>query len=103
MPGGAKARRTPLPGFGLSLGITILWLSLIVLIPLSAVFVKSLSEGWGAFWSAAGSPRALAAYKLSFGAAALAAAINCVFGLLVAWVLVRYRFAGQRMLSALID
>jgi sulfate transport system permease protein len=95
--------RSPLPGFGLSLGITILWLSLIVLIPLSAVFVKSLSEGWGAFWSAAGSPRALAAYKLSFGAAALAAAINCVFGLLIAWVLVRYRFAGQRMLSALID
>jgi len=95
--------RSPLPGFGLSLGIAVLWLSLIVLIPLTAVFVKSLSEGWGAFWSAAGSPRAVAAYKLSFGAAALAAAINCVFGLLIAWVLVRYRFAGQRMLSALID
>jgi sulfate transport system permease protein len=99
----SNRNRSSLPGFGLSLGITVLWLSLIVLIPLSAVFVKSLSEGWGAFWSAAGSPRALAAYKLSFGAAALAAATNCVFGLLVAWVLVRYRFAGQRMLSALID
>lgn len=96
-------RRSRLPGFGLSLGITILWLSLIVLIPISAVFVKSVSQGWGAFWQAAGSPRALAAYRLSFGAAAIAAAINCVFGLLVAWVLVRYRFAGRRLLGALID
>jgi sulfate transport system permease protein len=87
----------------LSLGITILWLSLIVLIPLSAVFVKSGREGWHVFLGAAFSPRALAAYRLSFGAAALAAAINCVFGLLVAWVLVRYRFAGRRLLSALID
>lgn len=95
--------RSPLPGFGLSLGITILWLSVIVLIPLSAVFIKSLSEGWEAFWSAAMTPRAISSYKLSFGAAALAAAVNCVFGLLVAWVLVRYRFAGQRMFSALID
>jgi sulfate transport system permease protein len=94
---------SPLPGFGLSLGITILWLSLIVLIPLSAVFVKSVSEGWQTFWSAAGSPRALAAYRLSFGAAALAAAVNCVFGLLVAWVLVRYRFVGRTLLSAVID
>ena len=80
-----------------------LWLSLVVLIPLSAVFVKSVSEGWGNFWSAAGSPRALAAYRISFGAAAAGAAINCLFGLLVAWVLVRYRFAGRRLLSALID
>jgi sulfate/thiosulfate transport system permease protein len=103
MPGGVKARRTPLPGFGLSLGITILWLSLIVLIPLSAVFVKSVSDGWGTFWAAAGSPRALAAYRLSFGAAAIAAAINCVFGLLVAWVLVRYRFPGRKLFGALID
>jgi sulfate transport system permease protein len=87
----------------LSLGITIFWLSLIVLIPLSTVFVKSASEGWSAFWTAVASPRALAAYRLSFGAAALAALINCVFGLLVAWVLVRYRFPGRRLLSALID
>ena len=85
------------------MGITILWLSLIVLIPLSAVFVKSVSEGWQAFWAAAASPRALAAYRLSFGAAALAAAVNCVFGLLVAWVLVRYRFGGRKLLGALID
>src|SRR5436309_7787277 len=103
MPGGARTRSSPLPGFGLSLGITILWLSLIVLIPLSAVFVKSFSAGWQEFWSAAASPRALAAYRVSFGAAAAAAAINCVFGLLIAWVLVRYRFAGRQLLSALID
>jgi len=103
MPSAIPSRSSPLPGFGLSLGITILWLSLIVLIPLSAVFVKSLSHGWGAFLAAAASPRALAAYKLSFGAAALAAAVNCIFGLLVAWVLVRYRFAGRRLLGALID
>jgi len=99
----SRVRRSRLPGFGLSLGITILWLSLIVLIPISSVFVKSVSQGWGAFWAAAGSPRALAAYRLSFGAAAIAAAVNCVFGLLVAWVLVRYRFAGRRLLGALID
>jgi sulfate transport system permease protein len=85
------------------LGITILWLSLIVLIPLSAVFVKSLSQGGATFLAAAFSPRALAAYKLSFGAAAIAAGVNCIFGLLVAWVLVRYRFAGRRLLGALID
>jgi sulfate transport system permease protein len=104
MPGADRSRaHSPLPGFGLSLGVTILWLSLIVLIPLSAVFVKSLSNGVGEFWTSAFSPRALAAYRLSFGAAALAAAINCVFGLLVAWVLVRYRFGGRRLLSALID
>jgi sulfate/thiosulfate transport system permease protein len=96
-------RSSPLPGFGLSLGVTILWLCLIVLIPLTAVFVRSGSEGFGTFIKAAASPRALAAYRLSFGAAALGAAINCVFGLLVAWVLVRYQFAGRRLLSAVID
>ena len=103
VPRRVMRRRSRLPGFGLSLGITILWLSLIVLIPVSAVFVKSVSQGWGAFWAAAGSQRALAAYRLSFGAAALAAAVNCIFGLLVAWVLVRYRFAGRQILGALID
>jgi len=103
MPSFIPARNSPLPGFGLALGITILWLSLIVLVPLSAVVLRSTSEGWNAFWIDAGSPRALAAYRLSFGAAALAAAVNCVFGLLVAWVLVRYRFPGRRLVSALID
>jgi sulfate/thiosulfate transport system permease protein len=103
MPRSSARRSCALPGLRLSLGITILWLSLIVLIPLSAVFVKSASEGWGTFWSAAGSPRALAAYRITFGAAALGAGINCVFGLLLAWVLVRYRFAGRALLGALID
>jgi sulfate transport system permease protein len=92
-----------MPGFGLSLGITVTWLSLIVLVPLSAVFVKSAGAGWDAFWAAAGSQRAIAAYRLSFGGALLAAAINLVFGLLVAWVLVRYRFPGKRLFGALID
>jgi sulfate transport system permease protein len=103
MPSASPRRSSPLPGFGVSLGITILWLSLIILVPLSAVFGKSGSQGWHSFWVAAASPRALAAYRLSFGAAALAAAVNCVFGLLVAWVLVRYSFAGRRLLNALID
>ena len=103
----SSARRSrnssPLPGFGLSLGITIFWLSFIVLIPLAAVFAKSTTEGWDAFWAAAASPRALASYRVTFGAAILAAAINCVFGLLVAWVLVRYDFPLKRLFGALID
>jgi sulfate transport system permease protein len=70
---------------------------------LSAVFLKSFGTGWGTFWDAAGSARALAAYRLSFGGALLAAAINLVFGLLVAWVLVRYRFPGKRLFGALVD
>jgi len=102
LPARAKSRSN-LPGFGLSMGITIFWLSLIVLIPLSAVFLKSAADGWDTFREAAFSERAIAAYRLSFGAAAIAAAINCVFGLLVAWVLVRYRFTGRRFVSALID
>jgi len=85
------------------MGITLLWLSFIVLIPLSAVFLRSAGAGWDAFWAAAGSERALAAYKLSFGGALVAAAINLVFGLLVAWVLVRYHFSGKRLFGALID
>jgi sulfate transport system permease protein len=98
-----RAKRSALPGFHLSLGITLAWLSLIVLIPLSAVFLKSVGAGWDAFWQAAGSSRAVAAYRLSFGAALLAAAINLLFGTAVAWVLVRYRFPGRRLLGALID
>ena len=100
----ARSRRhSPLPGFGLSLGITIFWLSAIVLVPLTAVFLKSTTDGWDAFWAAAGSPRALASYRLTFGAALLAAAVNCVFGLLVAWVLVRYNFPFKRLFGALVD
>src|ERR1043166_9421722 len=83
-------RRTAIPGFGLTLGITIFWLSLIVLIPLGALFLKAASSGWSDFVAGAFSDRALAAYKISFGTAFIAAAVNAVFGLLVAYVLVRY-------------
>lgn len=92
-----------MPGFGLTLGITLLWLSLIVLIPLAAVFVRSFEGGLPAFLAAAFSERALAAYKLSFGAAWLAAALNLLFGTIIAWVLVRYRFFGRGFLGAMVD
>jgi sulfate transport system permease protein len=98
----ARARRV-LPGFGLSLGFTLAYLSLIVLIPLSAVFIKSAGMGWQAFLDAATSPRVVASYELSFGASLLAAAINVVFGLLLAWGLVRYTFPGKKLVDALID
>lgn len=98
----ARARRI-LPGFGLSLGFTLTYLSLIVLIPLSAVFVKTASLSWDAFVQAVAAPRVLASYRLSFGAALLAAAINTVFGLLLAWSLVRYSFPGKRLIDALVD
>jgi sulfate transport system permease protein len=95
--------RRVLPGFGLSMGITITYLSLLVLIPLSTIFLKSTTLGISEFWSVVTSPRALASYKLSFGASAIAAAINAVFGVLVAWVLVRYRFPGRSLVDALVD
>ena len=98
-----RRKRSAMPGLGLTLGITLLWLSLIVLLPLSTVFVKSAGIGWDGFWQAAGSERAMAAYRLSFGAAFVAALINLVFGLLVAWVLVRYHFPGRRLLGAVVD
>ncbi|MDD2987662.1 MAG: sulfate ABC transporter permease subunit CysT [Zoogloea sp.] len=92
-----------LPGFGLSLGYTIGYLSLIVLIPLAAVFLKAGSLGFDHFWAAATSPRVLASYQLSFGASLIAAGINAVFGLMLAWVLVRYSFPGKRLVDALVD
>ncbi|MBK7849526.1 MAG: sulfate ABC transporter permease subunit CysT [Zoogloea sp.] len=92
-----------LPGFGLSLGYTLAWLSLIVLIPLAAVFFKAGSLGFDHFWDAATSPRVLASYRLSFGASLIAAGINAVFGLMLAWVLVRYSFPGKRLVDALVD
>ena len=95
-----KVRRV-LPGFGLSMGFTLGYMSLIVLIPLSAVFFKASSLGPGGFWATA--PRVLASYKLSFGASLLAGAINVVFGLMLAWTLVRYSFPGRRIVDALID
>jgi sulfate transport system permease protein len=98
-----RKRRSVLPGFGLTLGFTLTYLSLLVLIPLAGLFVKSASLGADAFLAAVSSPRALAAYRLSFGAAFAAAAVNAGFGLLVAWVLVRYRFPGRRLFDALVD
>lgn len=92
-----------LPGFGLSLGYTLLYLSLVVLIPLTAVFISAGSLTFGQFWGAISHPRVLASYRLSFGASFIAAMINVVFGLLVAWVLVRYRVAGKKFIDALID
>ncbi|MBI5923673.1 MAG: sulfate ABC transporter permease subunit CysT [Betaproteobacteria bacterium] len=96
-------RHSVLPGFGLALGFTLLYLSLIVLIPLSATFFKTATMGWGAFWEAVTTPRVLASLRLTFGASLIAALINAVFGLLVAWVLVRYRFFGKRLIDALVD
>jgi len=96
-------RRSVLPGFELALGFTLLYLSLIVLIPLSATLAKTLTMSWEAFWAAVSAPRVLASYRLSFGASLIAAAINAVFGLVVAWVLVRYKFPGKKLIDALVD
>src|SRR5699024_1108088 len=96
-------RPTLLPGFGLTLGFTLTYLSLIVLLPLAALFLKSATLSWKAFWAAATAPRVLASYRLSFGAAFIGATINGIFGLLVAWVLVRYTFPFKRLLDALVD
>jgi sulfate/thiosulfate transport system permease protein len=96
-------RHSVLPGFGLTMGCTVLYLSLIVLVPLSTLAVKSSTLGWGAFWATVTAPRVLASYELTFGASAAAASINAVFGLCVAWVLARYRFPGQRLVDALVD
>ena len=96
-------RSRVLPGFGLSLGFTLAYLSLIVLIPLSAVFIKSLGIGWDGFLDIISSERILKSLQLSFTTALLAAFINVVFGLLLAWCLVRYRFPGKRIVDALVD
>ncbi|WP_207765924.1 sulfate ABC transporter permease subunit CysT [Solimonas fluminis] len=95
--------RSAIPGFGLTLGFTLLYLSLIVLIPLAGVFLKSASLGWEGIWHVVSSPRVVAALKLSFGAALIGAGINAVFGTLVAWVFVRYQFPGKRFFDAAID
>ncbi|MGQ0442665.1 MAG: sulfate ABC transporter permease subunit CysT [Methylophilaceae bacterium] len=92
-----------LPGFGLSLGYTLLYISLIVLIPLSAAFIKSTELGLPGFWAAISAPRVVASYKLTFGASFIGALINALFGLLTAWVLTRYRFPGKRIVDALVD
>ena len=92
-----------IPGFGLALGFTLTWLSLIVLIPLAGLVLNTTSLGWAEFFRLATDARILAALKLSFGASFLAAAINAVFGLIVAWVMVRYDFPGRRLLDAFVD
>lgn len=99
----ALRRRTIIPGFGLSLGLTLSYLSLIVLIPLSLVLIEGAGAGWAKIWAELSSARTLAAFRVSFGIALLAAALNAVFGLLVAWVLVRYEFPGRRVIDAMID
>jgi sulfate transport system permease protein len=92
-----------LPGFNLTLGYTLLYLSLIVLIPLSAAFIKTTELSFDEFWSVVTAPRVLASYKLTFGASLIGALINAVFGLLTAWVLVRYTFPGKKIIDALVD
>lgn len=92
-----------MPGFNLSLGFALLYLGLIVLIPLSAAFLKTFTMTWAAFWSAVTSERVLASYKLSFGASLIGAFLNVIFGGIVAWVLVRYRFPGKKIIDALVD
>ena len=96
-------QRSVLPGFRLTLGCTLMYLSLLVLIPLAGIFVKSSTLTWEAFWSTVTDARALASYRLSFGASFFAASINLFGGLLVAWVLVRYEFWGKRFVDALVD
>ncbi|MBX9849532.1 MAG: sulfate ABC transporter permease subunit CysT [Rhodocyclaceae bacterium] len=99
----SSGRRNVLPGFNISLGFTLLYLGLIVLIPLSAAFIKTWGMGWEGFWAVVSTPRVVASYKLTFGTSLMAASINAVFGLLVAWVLVRYDFWGRRIIDALVD
>ena len=98
-----KGRKSIIPGFGLTMGLTLAWLSLIVLIPLSTVFIRAAGMGPAEFLDVGFSDRAMAAYKVSFGTALAAALVNAVFGMIVAWVFVRYDFPGKRILDALID
>ena len=96
-------RHSVLPGFDLALGLAVTYLSLIVLIPLSAAFLKTFALSWSQFIDAVATPRVVASYQLTFGASLLAALVNAVFGLIMAWVLVRYPFPGKRIVDALVD
>ena len=98
-----KSAKKVLPGFGLTMGYTLFYLSIIVLIPLSALLFKTFSLTWEQFVTAVTSPRVMASYRLTFGASLIAALVNLVFGLLVAWVLVRYKFPGKKIVDALVD
>jgi sulfate transport system permease protein len=99
----SRRRRSRLPGFAPTLGFTLFYLGLLVLIPLCGIFVKTSTLTWSQFWLTVTSPRAIASYKLTFGASAGAATINALFGFVVAWVLVRYSFPGRRVLDAMVD
>jgi sulfate transport system permease protein len=101
--GGASGARKVLPGFNLTLGYTLLYLSIIVLIPMSALLFKTATLNWEQLWAAVASPRVLASYRLTFGASLLAALVNAFFGLIIAWVLVRYSFPGKKIVDALVD
>ena len=101
--GMTEKRFNPLPGFGLTLGFTLCYLSAVVLVPVAALFIKSLDLSWTEFWKLAFNARAMAAYRLTFGASLIAALINAFFGSLLAWVLVRYEFPGRRFIDALVD
>jgi sulfate/thiosulfate transport system permease protein len=98
-----RAQRRVLPGFGLTMGITVLYLSLIVLIPLATLPARAMTMSWEAFRQTITDPRVVASYRLSLGASLAAAGVNAIFGALVAWALARYRFAGRRVVDALID
>src|SRR5512134_3899616 len=99
----ANVNRRVLPGFSLSLGYTVFYLSVLVLLPISAVFVKAGSLSFDDFWRAVWTERARAAYALTFGASFVAAVVNLVLGSLIAWVLVRYTFPGKRLIDSLVD
>jgi sulfate transport system permease protein len=98
-----QSSRSVLPGFGVSLGITCTYLGLMVLLPLATVFTRTADLTWDGFWGTVTNPRVLASYRVTFGASLVAALVNTVFGLLVAWVLVRYRFPGRRLVDAIVD
>ena len=101
--GMAKRKFSTLPGFGLTMGYTLLYLSVVVLIPIGGLFLRALELSWSEFWRLVTADRALAAYRLTFGASFIAACLNALLGTLVAWVLVRYDFPGRRFLDALVD
>jgi sulfate transport system permease protein len=98
-----KNRPGVLPGFGLSMGYTLLYLGILVLVPLAALPLKAMGLGWEQFWQVVTAPRVMASYRVTFGASLLAACVNLFFGAIVAWVLVRYRFPGKKVLDALVD
>ena len=99
----SRASRSALPGLGLTLGCTLLYLSVVVLVPLATVFMRAADLSWAQYWTTISAPRAMASYRLTLGTSLIAAALNGVFGLLVAWVLVRYPFPGRRLVDAMVD